>query len=395
MKNDGLFPLNQRFSFEKSAIQLNDGSWFQPLRDAKKCWTLESLASYRMSGTDYETLYQRTDNSFVQLQFSAPNQRKFRGMASIIECHGNVIGTLVDDVTAVQFLIEVQFEVPDELQSVLKMLANPNASPPVKPEPRPWSFWESQTCFSSVNRFAHEVRVIDLLPKIQDAAVSAIQEIRRWRSDEPNYRKTTFTVNLAFRLADRYRVDPSKWWGVTTVIPPADVDLLELPWPDGGDEVKSKLIPELRRHVLSPAKVLYITEPLGSKDRSPSEEEKQMAYIYLLDNLSVIEGHVLKLSGVIDDLLSGRTHEKLSEDGSKKLRPPGQDEIAAYLLRIMHDYTIPQIKSTLKLTIDDGNVSRMIKRAREMVRAGKSTTTMFQRAENLCRFSSNARPIDH
>ncbi|WP_145081753.1 hypothetical protein [Aureliella helgolandensis] len=369
MSDEGLRPLSQQFSFEGSAVKLEDGSWFQPLRDARRCWTATSPMPYRHHGTYYDSLYELQNGLFVRLQFTAPPLDRSAGRTSMIDCHDDIKGNRIDDREAVEFLIEGQFPVLERLQHLLLDESAPadDAEPQT---PRPLSYWEVDSVLGTIHKDAHVMRVADLLPKVLDAAINAVHEIRQWPAVNPDLRQHLQTINLAARLRDRYRVDAREWWGSQKIVPPESVDILQLRWPDGIENVKSNVIPEMGKLVVGAAVALHLNTPLRANEPPPTYEEKRLAETHLLTSLSAIEELVVELRQTLDDLTSGRTYASLMEEAPEKLKPPKKEQIAAYLLRTLSQLSNAEIKKKLKVTVDLGTISRWIKIAREWYEKG-------------------------
>lgn len=372
MTDEKIPPLKQMFSFEQSAVRLEDGSWFQPMRGAKCRWAVDWPAAYRIIGFNYEALYQLTDDSFVLVQFSAPepmpesNARR----PKIVLCNSEVEGKRIDVSAAVEFLVAGQFEIPESLQDVLRSISDRDRAPVPTPEPRPLDFWQNINPFASVQSSEKEWRVIDLLPKIRDASIGAVQEIRRWSTEEYPYRSHKLTINFAARLFDRYRVDPAKWWGPKKSVLPEDVDILQLQRPDGVDELKTKVIPELRKLVGNAATVLWANPPIASAEARPTEAEIRLAEEHLMQVLAAIEEQTVRLTTSLDELNSGEVSNRLLADGPKSMRPPTDNEMSAYFLRYVGKLQISEIKTKLKLAEHPGTISRWIDKARHWYERG-------------------------
>lgn len=361
-------PLAEYFSFERSAVRLTDGGFFQPLREASARWVLHERMPYRMSGYGYECLYRLRDGSFVWLEFTSMQLLDVtrQNHPAIVEADGQVVGERIDARSAVEFLVDARFEIPDDLQELLR----PSAREDEPTAPRPMEFWARQEGLSFVQSIAaHEVRVTNRLADIRDAAVLAVQEIRRWRQVEHCYQERRITPHLGAILFARYRVDPNRWWGARNSVPPSDVELMDLPWPDGVEDVKTRVIPELRSLIRAPALVILSTMPSDGSG-PPTEQEVKLAVDHLIKNLPAIEGYVVQIGKCVDDLRSGQVHRKLRDEAPKALKPPSDDEIAAYMLSIVGNLTHAEINERLKLGRVDGTISRMISRARSWFEQG-------------------------
>lgn len=79
-------PFEQQFSFESSAVRLDGGTIYQPLRDSQQRYAIETLCGYRMSGSTWEALYECTDGRFVLLQFPTSSGRDCHQII-LITCH--------------------------------------------------------------------------------------------------------------------------------------------------------------------------------------------------------------------------------------------------------------------------------------------------------------------
>ncbi len=363
-------PLKQMFSFERSVVRLEDEKLFQPLRQARRRWVLHGPGSYRMSGNCLDTLYELKNGMFVLLAFTS-DYPMLDG--DVLPCNPGIQGELVDESVAINFLIDNQFEIPEDLEHLLDNVINTDGgSNESKVGPRPLSHWAFDKDFSRVQAFAHEVRVSELLQKLSESAMSCVQEIRSWDVNEADFRSSEeflLTVTFAARLLDAYQVDPARWWGAKTIVPPDSVDILRLPWPDGIDEIKATTIPQLRKMVVNAACVIFINAVDREYEPPPTWEERRLAKTHLINSLNAIEVNVVKLRDAAEELISGKTYERLLTEGPKHTRPPEMHEFGAFLLKSMgHDRK--SILETLKRPEDPGTVSRWITKVRNYIASG-------------------------
>lgn len=375
-------PLKQLFRFEKSAVQLQDGSWFQPMRVAVERWVRDEPAPYRMSGTYYQVLYELKDGSFVQIDLSAPMSRGGIWASRIIDDQGDVVGSRVDAFTALAFL-QGEFEIPESLQSLLDAPSSSNAEQEyVPPEPRSLDRWDTTVLVEHGKEKAHAIRVAYLLPVIRDRTYSAVQEIRCWKELPPGSRDHRETILLSFALMRRYRVEHANWWGSKSRVPPESVDVLELRWPDGVPDLKTDVLPELRGLVVQAGTVLFCASPVGHLSGSPTEEEVELAERHLMDNLAAIEERAVQLNCQIEKLLSGAVHEQLVEEAPKTQKPPNDNEMAAYVLRVVLKHELSEIKKRLKVTAHIGTISRWVENARKWFEAGNPLPAHIEAMKN-------------
>ena len=370
MAHKGLKPLRQQFSFEGSAVRLDPSGIFQPLRDATRCWVSWAPASYRMGGYVYEALYElKKDNSFVLLSFSSPYPLHGN---QIIDCHEGVRGSRVDEIEAISFIVDGQFPITDDLQPLLaKLHETEDEIPEAIVQPRPLSFWPWDKMPNPMNTFAHDVRVDDLLPKLAESAIRCVQELRVWKDSGTEYPQTLLTVTFFHQLLRSYRVDPNRWWGDKSIVPPAYVDILQLPWPDRIDEVKSTTIPQLRELVVNAASLMHGIAVEREYLPPPTEVEKKLAKEHLIQSLGQIESNAVKLRTASEDLGSGKIFQRLKDQGPKHTKPPEDHELAAYML-LTFKLTNAEILERLKRTENAGTVSRWIKKVRDYIGSGNA-----------------------
>lgn len=363
-----LKPLNQQFSFERSAVRLEDGSWFQPLREGKRCWASYGLASFGFLGESYDALYELKDGTWVLLQFLAPPVKRGEPPRQITECV-DVSGRRVDSRFAAEFLADGQFEIPPQLLQELSCPLETAVDEPVA-EVRPLSFWDSPGKLAFVQGSAHEVSVVELLDEIRDTGTAAVQEIRRWSTEDPTTRKHGATVALATRLRDRYRVTAKQWWGSESSVPPETVDILQLQWPDGIEEIRKTVLPELRSRVVNAGILFHANPPVGGSAPRPTKGEYRAAEDCLIESLPVIDGLVVQLGAAVDELLAGKVYKRLCSDPETRLRCPKEWELQVFSDSTFRGLTFSEIRKERKIAKNVSSLSRAAARVRDWLGRG-------------------------
>ncbi len=382
--------IQELFSFEKSAVPLDDGNWFQALKEAAFRWIeIWHLSAYH-DGTQVHALYQRHNASFVWMEFVANCAvARCEQSGRVCDCEDPYVARNIPAVEATHFLVRNHFEIPDGLLDNLKSLTNDEtrAEPP---QPRPLSQWEGRGLLSNERESAGEYRVIDLLQTIRDSAVFAVQELQSG-FHEGDRRATLAILNLGARLFDQFPVDPKKWWGSKSTVPPKHVDLLKLQWPDGIPEIRNEVIPKLRQLLDGPVSVIRQSgSPISDPDR-PTHEEKLAAEQQLNASLPEIDKLTVRLSRTLDALESGAIHQQLLDEAPKTRKPPTDNEIAAYLHRQLFNHTNSEINTKLKLGVVPGTISRMISKVRKWHGEGNPLPKSL---DELGKFAGRTQTVD-
>ncbi len=385
MKDEQRALFEEMFSFEQSAIPLLDGTWFQPLRDSKQRW---AIFEDKPIGTYYNALYQMNDDQFVLLKFWAERPRYPWRRKAIKQCDRDISGERVSSETAFEFL-RGEFEIPDALQGMLLATSPAEATSEQLVLARPFEFWMDNIPSSYAKNSAHELRVVDLLPLIHQAATRAVQEIRTWSKLPYGSRSHIKLIQLLFNLVQRYRVDPKNWWGDKKIVPPDSVDLLELQWPAGVDALTNNVIPELRELTINAITVLYSCSSVTHCE-SATDEEVQLAEEHLVYSLPKIEELTVLIGVAIEELESGAVHKRLQEDAPKNCKPANDVQLAAYLLCTM-GLEIKEIKSKLSITAHSGTVSRWIEIGRQWIASGNPLPPSIQALVNAP--TTSATPV--
>ncbi len=360
-------PLEQQFSFEASVVRLEDGSFFQPLREARCCFAVEIPCGYRMSGSEWQALYECKDGRFIFVEFSSQPQRPGLWTPSVLNCD-NVGGAVVTPEVAFEFLVREQLPIPDGLQTLLANVATQDNSASEE-ECRNLAFWIAHRP-QQAGKHSQKVQVIVLLEEIRDAAIEAVHEIRCWPSLDSGSRSHTKTVVLLLRLNESHRVNPVTWWGAKDKVPPESVSLLGLPWPAGIDELKNRVIPRLNELVSDAATVLFCNMPISHCGLHPTNSEMKLAEESLISRCEEIDKLVATLISTIQDLRSGKVFESLPPKGPPKVRKPKDWEMKAYLMHKNEQKTYGEIKKDLNLRIDTTNIGRGIERVSKWLGGG-------------------------
>ena len=311
-------PLKQQFSFESSAVRLIDGSVFQPLKEAQRCYIVETECGYRMSGSTWQALYECKNGRFVLLQFSTP-MTAYRLRQPVVREASNVIGHEVEPIQATQYLVDGQFPIPELLQPQLQELGKPKR----ERDRLPISHWNDPKAMISEQKGAATQNVLELLRRIHRSAIDAVQEIEDWSKTDVEWRCTNLTVHLAWRLRDRYLVEHGTWWGTPNSIPPKAVNILGLRWPAGLHEVGQRAIKVLSSQVTEAAMVLNGHESGGLH---PTREERKEAQDLLLTNLETIKQQIISLGKLLADSDSGKLAQSVCEESEIKIPLPWRVE---------------------------------------------------------------------
>lgn len=267
----------------------------------RRCFADETPAGYDISGSTWQALYECKDGRFIPLQFSTRMVRRGLWQPRVQEAY-NVVGFEVDPRYAVQFLIDGQFPIPDEFQELI----NTQVDEPIeKTTMRPIADWKGRFPTENAKTPAHEARVVEILPQLRDRGIAAIHELQDWLNLPTGSRCTLALLQFVFKLTERYRVDPKHWSGPANAIPPKSVGLLELNWPDGVDEVKNRVLPELLDTLEPVGAVLLSTRLLGVEPR-PNDEEVGIAEQFILDRLDRIVTLLSAIRQAVHDLETGK-----------------------------------------------------------------------------------------
>lgn len=342
-------PFKQMFDFERSAIQLEDGSIFQPLRDsAHRFNPMAQDAQYHHWGSYIDVVYQLDEERFVQIVASCPYRVDRAEKVDIIPTRGTITGRWIGARDVVRFLLDSGAEVPDFLQSVLEEMSKPLR----ERDPLPLSHWNDPKAMVSEHKNASTQNVTELLRKLHRFAIDAVHEIEDWGDTDVDQRCTKLTVHLAWRLRDRYRVEHGTWWGKDSV-PPKSVDILRLRWPKGLREVGHRVIKTLRHQVTEAAMVLNGHESLSLY---PTRAEREAAQKLLLTNLEVIKTQIIDLGKLLADADSGIAGKAAQE--KTKIDEPLRWKCRAWR---MDKAGIPQKDIATKVRRNPGTVSRAIR----------------------------------
>lgn len=296
-------PLEQQFSFEASAVRLEDGTIFQPLRDARRCFAMETESGYRFMGSTWEALYECKDERFILLRFSSPMVRRGLWQPKVKQAE-QVTGGEVDPHFAVQFLIAGQFPIPDHLQELTKRTTSEPVEMESDMEPRPSDFWLDKPITQPSKYRAHEVQIVKLLEELRDVAIDLVHEIRDWEASPARNHQPIAIFYL--RFTERYRVIPEHWWGAVDTVPPQWIVLEELRWPYGVEPLRTTVLPELKRLILPSASAIFCSMSISQAAVKPTESEVELAEKLLADACKEIDVLVASLMKTLNDLTSGR-----------------------------------------------------------------------------------------
>jgi hypothetical protein len=231
--------LTQLCVFEESVVEY-EGGFFRPLEEAVDRWDRVYRAAYEICGHHLELIYELKNGCFVFVRYF--NCRRIRDdakkpPAEMWYSSKQPEAFKISELEVVRFLLDAQLPVPRKLDNALRELRGIPSPPPPPPTPkeaaplRPWTTWTVSEYVGLLHKGpAHKVDVIEELRVLINWIIKGVQALR----DDSPVANLSIQATVRFFLCflfKRYPVDPNHWWG-PEAIPPSEVDLLQLRWPE-------------------------------------------------------------------------------------------------------------------------------------------------------------------
>src|SRR5262245_13349883 len=140
----------QLFGFERTAVQLESGGFFQPLKEASARWSSGSEEFYRAAGHRFAILYQLVDGEYVIVQYSCCDQQRTAQGGLIWVSDNPPQATRIPPAGALRYLIDTEKEIPEALQPYLQQIYDGPAGQPVSP-PRALEHWSNSGLLGSIH----------------------------------------------------------------------------------------------------------------------------------------------------------------------------------------------------------------------------------------------------
>jgi len=281
-------PFEPIFLYETGTVRMEEGYFFDAFNESIFRWIVDSSASYRVLGHNFETLYKTNSNKWIKVEYDSCHLESVQGVE--LWCSDGIPYAIeVEPLDAARFLLEHQCALPNDLKQVYSAHFN-KSQKSRNAKIRPFQHWLdidkpsmlTNTKFHNVD-LASEFNLIC----INLYKISRMIEGSRGKGDYGGF----FEIVIPLMVLNRsFPVDFATWDWSTKKAPPESIELLEMDWPFELNNIRDAINEFLDKYSGPLYCLSACSGSIDSPDK-PTAQEMNLAAKYLYDELADIQSY--------------------------------------------------------------------------------------------------------